>query len=264
MDLRIMSINIWGDYFGNEVETRADGLISSVKAACPDVLGLQEATPAWHGSAFFAWLAEGYEQADLHGAAAHNYVPLFWCRDRFRALETGYVPYEDTPDKSKAATWAVLEDRDGARLAAFTTHFWYKTRGEEDDALRVSNANRLHAQALRLQAQYGVPVTAFGDMNCYPSHRAQAFFRENGWISAQETAPVTSGSCTYHKYPIRGEDGLYHGAKTEKGADASIDYILLLPAPGHTVRPLTFVLDESQAALDATDHSPIHCDAVIG
>ena len=40
MDLRIMSINIWGDYFGNEVETRAGGLISSVKAACPDVLGL--------------------------------------------------------------------------------------------------------------------------------------------------------------------------------------------------------------------------------
>ena len=262
MKIRFISSNIWGDYFGNEVETREDQLFRVFDAYAPDVLGMQEATAAWNNSGLFSRLKETYDFADASAQTKNNFVPLCWRRNAFRLIESGYVQYADTPDPSKAATWAVLEDKaSGVRFAAFSTHFWYKTFGDPvHDAIRVSNAREMTAQALCLREKYGVPVVAFGDLNSRYCDPAIAYLKENGWQLVRDTAAVTDETASHHGDPVRGEDGHYHGKTTENRYPVSIDHMLFL---GDAV-PAEFRVIVDQDALDATDHSPILGDLVIG
>ena len=45
--MRIMTSNIWGDYFGNEVDSREGQLYDVYKKYDADVIGVQEATAKW-------------------------------------------------------------------------------------------------------------------------------------------------------------------------------------------------------------------------
>ena len=56
--MRIMTSNIWGDYFNNPVELRQEGLLNVFKKYSPDVLGLQEVTKSWYESKIFKELCE--------------------------------------------------------------------------------------------------------------------------------------------------------------------------------------------------------------
>lgn len=83
----IMTSNIWGDYFGNEVQVREDQLQDVYAQYFPDILGMQDATNSWNDSALFASLAETYD------FARRNYAPLCWKRELFHARECGYVDF---------------------------------------------------------------------------------------------------------------------------------------------------------------------------
>ena len=48
--IRIMTSNIWADFFGNEVQVREDQLFEVYAKYRPDVLGTQEVWPNWHAS----------------------------------------------------------------------------------------------------------------------------------------------------------------------------------------------------------------------
>ena len=39
--IRIMSFNIWGDYFGNPVNEREDGIGRVISVYSPDILSMQ-------------------------------------------------------------------------------------------------------------------------------------------------------------------------------------------------------------------------------
>ena len=108
MNVRIMSSNIWGDYFGNEIAVREDQLLDVYQRYAPDVLGMQEATKSWRQSALFRELAKDYEFVDTGAFTDANYTPLVYRRDFFNLIDSGFVQFEDTPDKSKSFTWAVL------------------------------------------------------------------------------------------------------------------------------------------------------------
>ena len=60
MKLRLMTSNIWGDYFGNPVEERAQNFIDIFTRYSPDVIGIQEATTNWYKSELFDWLTNNY------------------------------------------------------------------------------------------------------------------------------------------------------------------------------------------------------------
>ena len=58
--MRIMTSNIWGDYFGNPVNVREDLLFDVFKKYSPDVLGLQEYNAGWYKGEMLGWLSKDY------------------------------------------------------------------------------------------------------------------------------------------------------------------------------------------------------------
>lgn len=77
--IRLMTSNIWGDYFGNEVAVREDQLFEVYQKYACDVIGIQEVTPSWHSSALMTNMkAAGYlilnDQAALD---ATDHSPVF-------------------------------------------------------------------------------------------------------------------------------------------------------------------------------------------
>ena len=261
MNVRIMSSNIWGDYFGNEIAVREDQLLDVFERYAPDVLGMQEATKNWRQSALFRGLAKDYEFVDTGAFTDNNYTPLVYRRDLFDLIEGGFTKFEDTPDNSKSCTWAVLEYKgNGRRFGAISTHWWWKNIGKaEDDALRVSNGAKITEIARTLVEKYNIPVFAFGDFNSRYACPSLAYLRKNGWKFAQEEADVTMAVSTHHGDPKRGDDGLFHGEATLRTAENSIDHVVYMGG----AQAIEFRVVEDQDALDATDHSPIWCDFEI-
>ena len=58
--MRIMTSNIWGDYFGNEVSSRENQLSDVFEKYDADVIGMQEVTDSWYKSSIFKKLSEKY------------------------------------------------------------------------------------------------------------------------------------------------------------------------------------------------------------
>lgn len=260
--LRIMSFNIWGDFFGNPVEEREEAIERVFRDYVPDIIGIQEATPSWTRSAMFRSLRDVYAFAEPENPPVNNSDPLLYNKERFFCVESGYVPYRDTPDASKAATWAVLEERDTARrIAVFCTHFWWMHIGEadhDDDVLRVANAALLTDRAIEITQRYGVPAVAMGDLNSPLHIPTHTYLRRAGWKYAQADAPETRMESTHHGDPVRGTDGKYHGCLPTDDYTRSLDHILYRG----DLTPVRFGLVQDAYALDASDHSPLWCDFI--
>ena len=71
--IRIMTSNIWGDYFNKPVESRKENVITYIKTYFPDVVGLQEITPGWYNSGLFKHLSTFYETVEF---GLNNYQAL--------------------------------------------------------------------------------------------------------------------------------------------------------------------------------------------
>lgn len=265
-----MTSNIWGDYFGNPVNEREDELYTVYSRYEPDVLGLQEATGAWHNSKLFEALKKDYTMVDIDVVAckwfdenghkgAKNYVPLYFKTEKYELITSGWFHYTQTDDLSKCVTYAVLRDK--ATQGVFgvcATHYWWMT-GEEHDLVRVNNSKELLAKMKELAKAYSCPVFAFGDLNCRISSEAFRYLMDNGCVNMQKAAKKTSEISSHHGDPVRGEDGKYHGSITENGADCSIDHIVLYGDA--EISEYNVITDRE--ALDATDHSPVYADVTI-
>lgn len=258
--LRLLTANIWGDYFDNPVELREDAFIDAFAAYQPDVIGMQEVTYNWyHGDLFTALDAE-YELIEKFPGMTHNYVPLLYKRDRFTLLESGYHQYTQTDDKSKAYTYAVLETiENGQVLAVINTHFWWKSGGEHD-AIRMVNAQELTECMLKLREAYNCPVFAFGDLNCTTYAGPFHLFAEHDIVRLRDVAKSFSKKSSHHGNPVKGEDGLFHGAKPKNPEAKAIDHIIGFRGD-YEVTTYQLILD--QPVLDASDHSPLYADILL-
>ncbi len=249
--MRIMTANVWGDYFGNAVSPRDEQLGQVFRKYAPDVLGLQEATDNWHDSHLFAWLRSDYTLIGEKG----NYVPLAIHR-RYSVMASGYEPLANTPDVSKGITWAVFTTPDGP-AAVCNTHFWWKI-GEEHDAIRVENARQLIARMERLRSDHGCPVFALGDMNSDRQAAIFPLYAEGGLRHLYDMAAQRRDVSSHHGNPECGEDGRYRGGATTQPHSHSIDHILALGP----VSVALYEVVQDQPALDATDHSPVFVDTI--
>ena len=72
-----------------------------------------------------ALLAVTYVEASAENAGCH-FTPVFYKKDRFEEIESGFVSYEGLNDiPSKSVTGAVLREKaSGALLETASTHFW--------------------------------------------------------------------------------------------------------------------------------------------
>lgn len=260
--MRIMTFNIWGDYFQNPVSQRDEKAAGVIRSYAPDIVGFQEVTRGWYaGRLFPQLLKEGYDLAgtELCGNRYNNYVPLAYKRDKFCLRAKGYEMLDDTPDESKAVTWAYLEAKSGERLAVCNTHFWWKS-GPEHDLIREKNALQLANLMRYLSEKHRCPVFAFGDMNCCPDSAAFGKYAENGITPLRQIAETASPVGSLHTNPVLCEDGLFRGAPNGADASKSIDHIVVR---GEGVKVSSYLLVEDPVVFEISDHYPVYADFTL-
>lgn len=264
-ELRIMSSNIWGDYFKNPPHEREDLLIAVFRRYSPDVLALQEVTPNWWKSKLFTALSSEYAVVDGDAASQDktNYTPLMYRKDRFELVDSGWDIFHIKLDRSKSLTWAVLKDvKTGKLLVTYSTHFWWKG-GVEHDYIRSVNAEKMIERLEGLRKKYDCAVMGGGDFNCNISSDAYAVMVAASYESSQEFADWASPECSHHGNPVRDENNVYRGQlrPSDNEKRFSIDHLVGYK-PWIRVLREQVILD--QDALDASDHSPIFVDVVLG
>ena len=272
--LKFMTFNIWGDYFGNPVGEREAGVEATILKDMPDIVSLQEVTPNWYKSPMFAnlekagyALVRGDEDAALKRAAFSgkktarhiNHEPLLYRTDRLDILDNGTDFFHVSLQSEKSVTWAVFEDKAGKRrFAAFATHFWWRSNGEESDAIRELNARHVLWLLAGIRRKWGAELPAIlgGDLNSTEKSIAHAMLRSGGFLNAASNADVHSSHCSHHGNPKRGKDGKWHGSLRPAKDDTpsrSIDHICYTRG----IHALRHEIVTDQAALDASDHSPV-------
>lgn len=264
MQIRVMTSNIWGDYFGNPVYPRDEWLYDTYKKYSPDIIGFQEVTSSWYNSILFKGLSNKYMLVGSEMYNHHNFTPIAFLKDRFEILEFGWEEIKDAQDKdfdkSKSITYVVLSEKESKKIFGIcNAHFWWKV-GEEHDKLREKNALQLFECMKKIKQKYDCPVFALGDMNCKKSSSAFNVYREKNISLLFDLCKEKEDISSYHKDPQKGEDGLYHGEKTLDSSENSLDHIIGLEGE-FSVKSYVVVTD--QKALDATDHSPVYSDIIM-
>lgn len=258
MNLRIMTTNIWGDYFNNPANVRKDNMYKVYENYKPDVIGFQEVEKSWYKSGMLEKLAEEYTLIGTSLRDSFVYVPLAF-KKKFRLKANGYEYLDYTTDDSKAITWAVIASYEKT-FAVCNTHFWWMT-GEEHDLVREKNAAQLAKLMKVLYERFNCPVFAFGDMNsCCTSKIFTKIYPNAGIAQLYDEASEKDNICSHHGDPIKNTDGSFSGQKTNKDHTHSIDHIVGF---GEGYMVLRYKVVEEQYALDATDHSPVYADIVL-
>nr|WP_238390038.1 endonuclease/exonuclease/phosphatase family protein [Pseudoxanthomonas koreensis] len=180
--------------------------VRTLREQAPDVVGLQELTPAQ--AQYLAAHLPGYgrlgrgREADGSG----EQMGVFYRTDRLRVVESGDFWLSDTPDRPgsiswghphpRMVTWALFERvADGRRFHLFNTHLPYR---EQDEAARVKGAQAIVERLASLPAD--VPVVLTGDFNTGPDsavHAALSAALADAW----EAAPRLEGPAdTFHAF----------------------------------------------------------------
>ncbi len=255
--MRIMTCNIWGDYFENPVEARMGGYETLFAEYVPDIVGLQECTLSWHNCDMFRKIADRYT---MYATDNRNFTPLLLKKDRFYVLEYESLLYAETPDPSKGFNRLVLQDIESEKkFAVLNTHLWWKV-GPEHDLIREKNARELSNAMLRTAEKFDCPVFAFGDFNSRYREVAFRVFEQNGIERCIDKALSADTVSTNHFDPIRGEDGRWHGKTTTNDKEESIDHIVMC----HYADKIdAYRVITDQYILDSSDHSPVYIDVQI-
>ena len=256
MKIRIMTSNIWGDFFGNPVPPRAPLLTTVFERYDPDVLGLQETGDNWWKSSLIPALRNKYTQVPVETGGRLNCIPLFYRTARFDLLEAGFHLFHEKLDYSKGWNCGVLKEKEtGTVFAVFNTHFWWKSE-LRDDVIRRYNAMEMAAAMKRIGNSVHGPVFFMGDLNCRYDSPAWELLRENGWRTAWACTDNHSACSSHHHNPVIHADGTCTGSTTDEPKENSIDHIGI-PEGVKVLRQYTVT---DREALDASDHSPVYAD----
>lgn len=288
--MRIMTSNIWGDFFNNPTRLRKDQLFRVYERFNPDVIGFQEAAAGWYDVDLFEKLSAQYHLVGIDCFDKTNSTPLA-VKKEYKIIANGHEQLDNTPDWSKSITWAVLEKED-ERVAVCNTHFWWM-RGNEpeqvkklvgvigytfDDhcALRSNNAKQLSRLMKYLHDKYSCTVFGFGDMNATVSEDVFNVYADSGIKKLFDLAEHKDYVCSVHGNPVRGDDGMFHGKKSTVESVGELRKILCLPedeagdgyfssidhvvALGDNFNVTQYRIIEDQDVLDASDHSPVYAD----
>ena len=215
---------------------------------------MQEYTPGWYGGNMYNWLSDEYYPVGTELYSNINYVPMA-IKKEYSLLSYGYEYLENTPDKSKGITWAVIE-KDGKICSVCNTHFWWMA-GEEHDAIRVENAKQLTNLMKHLHKRFGCPVFSFGDMNTRISSGVFEVYKQNGIKHLRDLANEKDDASSHHGDPQKNENGSYIGQKTAADYNHSIDHIVGL---GENFTVLQYRIIQDVEVLNASDHSPVYTD----
>lgn len=247
--MKLYSQNIWNH---DPCKERNRMIASLVKAQDADVCAFQECGPRTNrtGEAPIQTLLEDTYAEAAPQFADRNYTPVFYKREKFRVLDSGYLLYRGKNDEnSKSVTWAVLKERENdVSFAVLSTHFWWMAESEADDLQRIENARELRDLCEIIKRDHQVPVIVGGDFNngtnAEQGDRPYRAMLEMGFSDFRKIANVTCTTHTHHAYPD--EDDLT--------PNKTIDHIF---SYGNEINVESFEILTDTTALSTSDHCPL-------
>lgn len=235
-------------------DQRKELVFSLLKLESPDIIGFQEAlenqvNELADSLPHYAWVGVGRDD----GKKAGEFAPLFFRRDRFTLLDSGYFWLSDTPELPGSISWGaactrivtwirILENASGSNLFAFNTHFDHVS-----EQARVNAATLLLSRIREIAGDSAILLT--GDFNCTP--RDQAF----GILSEQlmPTGPpdeMIPEVFTFVGFPPAGTPGQV------------IDFIFFSPSTRINSTGYT-IIHFNRNGRYPSDHLPVESDMVI-
>ena len=258
---RLVTFNVWGDYFGNPPCERDERQVATLKGLEPDLIALQEITSNYWASRLMDGLSDEFEAVGcgMGHDGGNLFTPLLFRKTRFSLLEKGGFLFHPELDKSKGAAWAALRDeRTGRKVVAFSTHFWWRIDGVGDDYIRLENARRLHSELSAVAERNAAAIVGGGDLNAELDASCIAELARLGWQSGRDSAPCSDRRHTQHGDPVRGADGAYHGTDLDHAKKTMmIDHVF------HShggIRPCEFCVVTTGGVEDLSDHYPLAFD----
>ena len=249
--VRVISYNIRVDVASDQPNwiERRPHMASQIAFVDPDLLGVQEATPAmvaWLGEQLTAWDRYGLGRDD--GANMGESATLFWRRDRFEPVSRHTFwcsPTPDVPSKGwdadypRTVTRVVLRDRHDGRL--------WDVRNTHFDHVGVEARVRCADLVAALPPVEGAEVVLMGDFNTGPDSAPYRRLIASGLRDARTVSPVVFGPAgTYNAFDLSHDnDGV------------AIDHVFI----GQGLSVLRFgVLTDSFEGKVISDHFPVVVD----
>ncbi|MBQ8893147.1 MAG: endonuclease/exonuclease/phosphatase family protein [Clostridia bacterium] len=253
--LKIVDYNVRcvDDGVGKTIEERAVRFEDLMNRLDPDIMGLQEVTPRW-----LDYLTENFtdDYEYLHrwrSVTSEEGTPIFWKKDKFKLVDSGYFWLSDTPDReSKADNWGadcyricmwvkLKVKATGKEFLFFNTHFDYK-----NDTCHVNSAKVVIQQATKLRGFSKYAIFCTGDYNMGRNGKGyQAMYQKFADLNADlndDLSPTTNGY-------------------NESNGGSIIDYVFYSP---QLVKPLKYqVLNEKIFDGYISDHRGIYVEAAL-
>ncbi len=192
-------------------------------------------------------------------AADRNYTPVFYKKDKYNLIDSGYFLYDGLNDaNSKSVTWAILEEKEtGKRAVVASTHLWWMFDSEKDNLQRLQNVSQLKQFCDGMVTKTGLPIIVGGDFNNgkgspqgdEPYHT----MLKEGFCDARLVADETSDESTCgESYPAVLPD---KSVVARNHSEFIIDYIFTYNA--ENIKTKKFDVLTSVEARKSSDHSPV-------
>lgn len=237
---RILSYNL---YSPRPDDARRDRVLSVIRKIDPDLMGLQEVTPAWKeilDRSFgrrYAFVGSAREEG-----RGCEYAPVLYNRRKYDC--TGWKTYwlSHTPEEPsklesskyfRVCTVAQLRRKaDGAPLLFVSVHMDYVREAAEEQAKIL----------LEILARYGeAPTVICGDFNCNPESPAYAVLAASRYRDVAGTARVTALAPTFTAFGNRFD---------------TIDFVFADGARAESMTVPGILIDGAYPS----DHNPLICE----
>ena len=256
-DIRIMSFNILHESYNDRLPLteRARKVASVISAYCPDAVGLEEVSAAWHESleslfgGTYAFIPD-----DIPGAGP-SYSTVFYNTSKAELLEYGTTVFAAaTNSQLRNLTWARLRRiSDGQEYVVTSTHWDISTHPDE----RVLQAKENGVLTSGLISKYGLPIFACGDYN-----RNETTSEFTGFIAATGMKDSKLTALASGLAERGGKSTHTVGQPVSGSSDGSVCIDHIVCTPDVEIKYYTTVIDDE--AIDSSDHCPIFVDAYIG
>ncbi len=213
---KIMTWNIRYNNPGDGINAwpnRKEKIFTLLKDINPAIICLQEAlddqvkdvAQALPG---YAWAGVGRDDGGMKG----EYVPVFYQKDKFKLIKSGYFWLSETPDIPgklgwdaacpRMVTWLILVGKSKDTLAVFNTHF-----DHIGVTARIRSAELLVHAADSIAGNHAVIIT--GDFNATPSDTPYPIITGAGFHDSRiiSTSTPQGPGYTFTGFPTSGKPG---------------------------------------------------------
>lgn len=257
--LKLISYNVRcaNDGNGNDIADRAPRLEKVIKDRDPDLIGFQEVVPTWMDKYLVPAFEAEYDHVIKYRAESNKEAtPIFWKREKFELMDSGYFWLSETPDAEskgwgashyRICNWVKLKIKATGKIFLYVnTHFDFSGKCHVGSAALI---------ATRMKAQGGwtkYPVFFTADCNMTRYEDGYNAMLENGFndinMDLEDLNYKTGGG-----YHLDGHTGLQNGSP--------IDYCFYSAS---MIIPKTYqIIDEQVNGGYASDHKGLYIEMAL-